>query len=99
MKKRKRKKRKRKGRKEEKKEKKDEGKKDDKKEEEKKEVFAMLEVGKTLDVVISREGGPVKPKKLVILTTPHNGIDAQKVYADKDKVNPITQVDPLVAET
>ncbi|XGW06194.1 hypothetical protein V3C99_016480 [Haemonchus contortus] len=99
MKKRKRKKRKRKERKEEKKEKKDEGKKDDKKEEEKKEVFAMLEVGKTLDVVISREGGPVKPEKLVILTTPYDGVDVQKVYADKDRVNLTIQVVPLVAKT
>ncbi|PIO52887.1 MSP domain protein, partial [Teladorsagia circumcincta] len=33
-------------------------------------VFAMLDVGKSLDIVISRTGGPVKPEKILVLTTP-----------------------------
>lgn len=33
-------------------------------------VFAMIEPGKTLDVVVTRKAGPLKTEKLLILTTP-----------------------------
>ncbi|EPB78182.1 MSP domain protein, partial [Ancylostoma ceylanicum] len=33
-------------------------------------VFAMIELGKTLDIVVTRKNGPLKTEKLLILTTP-----------------------------
>ncbi|XGW06197.1 hypothetical protein V3C99_016482 [Haemonchus contortus] len=62
-------------------------------------VFAMIDVGKTIDLVLSRSDGPVKPEKILVLTTPFEGDNAQKAYANKDKVNPHTITVPLVAKT
>nr|CDJ81382.1 Major sperm protein domain containing protein [Haemonchus contortus] len=62
-------------------------------------VFAMIDVGKTIDLVLSRSDGPVKLEKILVLTTPFEGDNAQKAYANKDKVNPHTITVPLVAKT
>ncbi|KAK6044723.1 hypothetical protein COOONC_17772 [Cooperia oncophora] len=61
-------------------------------------VFAMIEAGKTIDIVISRTGGPVKPEKILVLTLPFDGTDPQKAYADKDNVHPAILTVPLVAK-
>ncbi|KAK6016180.1 hypothetical protein OSTOST_18339, partial [Ostertagia ostertagi] len=62
-------------------------------------VFAMLDVGKSLDIVISRTGGPVKPEKILVLTTPFEGTEAQKAYMDKENINPSILTVPLVAKS
>ncbi|KAL6743920.1 hypothetical protein Aduo_016905 [Ancylostoma duodenale] len=49
-------------------------------------VFAMIEVGKTLDIVVTRKNGPLKTEKLLILTTPFEGSEAEKAYEDKELI-------------
>ncbi|XGW06191.1 hypothetical protein V3C99_016478 [Haemonchus contortus] len=61
-------------------------------------VFAMIDVGKTINVVVFRSDGPVKPEKLLVLTTPFEGDSAKKAFANKDKINARIFTVPLVAK-
>ncbi|RCN52926.1 MSP domain protein, partial [Ancylostoma caninum] len=58
-------------------------------------VFGMIEVGKTLDIVVTRKNGPLKTEKLLILTTPFDGDEAEKAYEDKELI-PACATVPMV---
>ncbi|EYC04898.1 hypothetical protein Y032_0085g1852 [Ancylostoma ceylanicum] len=58
-------------------------------------VFAMIELGKTLDIVVTRKNGPLKTEKLLILTTPFEGTEAEKAYEDKELI-PACATVPMV---
>ncbi|WKY12488.1 hypothetical protein Q1695_003795 [Nippostrongylus brasiliensis] len=60
-------------------------------------VYTIVDKGKTVDIVISRSGGPVKPEKLEVLTTPTDGADAKQAFNAKD-VSPSLVPVPLVAK-
>ncbi|KJH45583.1 hypothetical protein DICVIV_08353 [Dictyocaulus viviparus] len=49
-------------------------------------VFALIEPGKSLDIAVTRTGGPIKPEKLHVLTTPFDGDTAEKAYENKEIV-------------